>query len=748
MKWWERPVRMMRLDWGHEPQRIQASDLDTLARSKKEEWHINCEWVIGTPGIAPGLGYQTTFNTPLFEKYPALGEWDAIRSYLPHARKYGIHVLAYLNMHWYDYRFGDKKTSWQQRTQEGRAYGEVAPLYGSGTTFCVNTPWREWAYDLIREAMKTGIEGVFLDGPVIFPGCCYCDLCKEKFKERTGHEPPSFGDWNHELWKEFIIFREDSMADFLSGAQEAMREINPEGVIFLNAGSWHGGGWRVARNIEKVGTYQNFNGAESFFHPGPFEQIPIPWAITAKHLMAGGKPAVVFSHHMLGPWHYLPLPEIEERLSIAQTVANGANPWFAVFDQALDFSREEALRPVRELNSFLEKNEEYYTATESAAEVAVLYSTQSSVFYLSEEEKIYTEGGSGQEQNLIADVSVARALNFEKRKQLCEEMQNRDFWGACYLLTRGHLPYDVILDNQLTDQALARYRVLVLPNSACLSDEQASAIERFVLQGGGLVADFETGRYDANGTLRPDHPLAKVFGIAKVEGAMEPVVFDEYVKVKAQHKVTESFNDQQLLARPLYCLKIQPLAADKLGENHAVPLVFMNPTGNVYSPLKGESAFPATIVREYGEGRVVYFPHLLSDMYTRYKIGEHEKWYTNSILWAYKDKMPLEIISSPTVEIEVRKQVYANKERERFLIHLINNTGDMQRPISELVPIQNLEIFFRSFRPEKIYSLSSGENLNFDRIEKCSEDSVYRVIVPELSVYEVLVVEVLSHENE
>ena len=743
MKWWEKPVRMMRLDYGPDLQRMRDCDLDQLARSKKEEWHINCEWVIGTPGVAPGLGHQTTFNTPLFSKYPALGNWDLIRSYLPYARKYGIHVLAYLNLHWYAYDFGEEKASWQQRIEDGRTRGEIAPLYGSGTTFCVNTPWKEWAYDLIREAMKTGIEGVFLDGPGLFPGCCYCDACKEKFRERTGHALPSFEDWADELWKEFIFFREDSMADFLQGAQEAMHEINPEGVIFLNAGSWHGGGWRVARNMEKVGAYQNFNGAESFFHPGPSAQFPIPWTITAKHLMAGGKPA---SHHTLGPWHYIPLPEIEERLSIAQTVANGANPWFAVFDYALDHSREEAIRPVKELNSFLEKNEEYYTSTESAAKVAVLYSTQSSVFYLSREEGIYTVGGSGEEQNLVADIRKAHIATMKKRKQLCDEMQNRDFWGACYLLTRGHIPYDVILDNQLTDQALARYKVLVLPNSACLTDKQVLAIKRFVSRGGGLVADFETGRYDATGRLRADHPMANLFGISIVEGAMEPVPFEEYVKVKAQHEVTKSFGNQQLLARPLYCLKVQPQAGNEKDAEKAslaTPLVFMNSTGSFYSVLKGESPYPAIIVREYGEGRVVYFPHLLSDMYTRYKIQEHEKLYINSILWAYKDMQPIEVIGPPTVELEVRKQVYPDKGGERFLVHLINNTGDMQRPISELVPIKEVKIYLRGFRPEKIYSLSSGKSIQFDRIEGCNEDGVvYSVTASKLNIYEVIVVEV------
>ena len=58
------------------------------------------------------------------------------------------------------------------------------------------------------------------------------------------------------------------MARFLADAQKAVREVRPDGVVFLNAGSWHPDGWRVARDIEKTGPYQNFNGAEAFFHHG------------------------------------------------------------------------------------------------------------------------------------------------------------------------------------------------------------------------------------------------------------------------------------------------------------------------------------------------------------------------------------------------------------------------------------------------------------------------------------------------
>ena len=400
LKWWQKPVRMMRRDYISDLQRMKEDDLNELARAKKEDWHINCEWVIGTPGIAPGIGWQVTFNTDKFPKFAALGDWDLIREYLPYARKYGLAELAYLNMHWYSYDFAEAHPGWEQINSEGVAYGRLNPLYGSGTTLCVNSGWRDWAHDLVREVMKTGLDGVFLDGPVIYPGCCYCPVCRERFQARYGVPIPPAEDWSDPHWKEFILFREDSMADFLREAQAAMREVNPEGVIFLNGGSWHGGAWRVARDIEKVGPYENFNGAEAFFHPGPYRHVLYFWATAAKHLVAAGKPAIVFSHNSLGAWHYLPLSPIEAKLAAAQTVACGANPWIAIFDYAMDNAAEETLGPTREINGFLEANEEYCTAAQSGATVALLYSSQSAKFYVSQVDDLFTETDSASERDL------------------------------------------------------------------------------------------------------------------------------------------------------------------------------------------------------------------------------------------------------------------------------------------------------------------------------------------------------------
>ena len=727
MKWHERPVRMMRLDYLDALERMKDADLDALARSKRDDWNINCDWIVGTPGIAPGLGYLTTFNTPKFEEYPSLGDFDLLREYLPHARKYGIHVLAYLNMHWFAYDFADAHPGWEQICADGVAYGRKNPLYGGGTTLCVNGGWRDWAVELVREAMKTGIDGVFLDGPVIYPDACHCEACKAKFAARYGADIPLVEDWSNPDWLRFVEFRNQSLAEFMADSRAAAKSVNPDGVAFLNAGSWQANTWRFGRGIDAVGPVEDFNGAEAFFHPGPRDHNLLAWTATAKYMVAGGKPAVVFSHHALGAWHYIPMPKFEAELAVAQTVACGANPWIAVFDYALDHSRAAAVEPIKEMQSFLSSHEEYYTNTQSCADVALLNSSQTTTYYVSDRPEFYGEWGSGAEENLVADLGGGmKQVDWAKRKQTCEGALDSSYLGYLSALTRSHIPFDVVLDDAISREGLARYKVLILPNSACLSDAQIESIKEFVRQGGSVVAEFETGAYDELGRRREANPLLETLGVRELGRMLRPVPFEEYVRVREAHPALGEFQPGRLIARPTNSL--QCIAAP----GACAPSVFMNEVGGSYKPLRGESDSPALILNSHGAGRTAYIPSLIGDFYNRFKLADYEMLIESVVRWAHIDALPMAVDCPPTVEVELRRSA----DGSRLLVHLVNNTGDMQRPITEMIPIRDVRVRLKCASPTSVRALRAGVDLPFTYSNGQAEFTL-----AELEVYELVVVE-------
>ncbi len=80
-------------------------------------------------------------------------------------------------------------------------------------------------------------------------------------------------------------------------------------------------------------------------------------------------------------------------------------------------------------------------------------------------------------------------------------------WKFGQMLVDLHVPFDyLIAERDLTEDVLSRYDTLVLPNVACLTDEQVEVIDAFLRNGGGVYATGETGRYDTE--MSPRSPGA------------------------------------------------------------------------------------------------------------------------------------------------------------------------------------------------------------------------------------------------
>src|SRR5207249_2928491 len=94
-----------------------------------------------------------------------------------------------------------------------------------------------------------------------------------------------------------------------------------------------------------------------------------------------------------------------------------------------------------------------------------------------------------------------------------EERYLASVFGTFRAAVEEHLPVTVINDWNLNPTELFRYRLLILPNTACLDDAQAAAVEQFVRNGGGLVASLDTSLFDEYGDARKGFALGPVLGV-------------------------------------------------------------------------------------------------------------------------------------------------------------------------------------------------------------------------------------------
>ena len=246
------------------------------------------------------------------------------------------------------------------------------------------------------------------------------------------------------------------------------------------------------------------------------------------------------------------------------------------------------------------------------------------------------------------------------------------------VLIQAKVPFDIIFDRHLSD--LSRYRVLVLADQECLSDEQMERVRAFVRGGGGLVATEHTSLLTPWRSRRADFGLADLFAVRAPEFVPWP-------------------------RRPEAILAIDPVR------------------------------------RRVGEGRVAYLPEVkpavekpaaepMTSRYWHLPVNWPE--LVDSVRWAGGGDPLLKVEGPLTVTAELLSQ-----EREnRLLLHLVNY-GMKENPV-----VRDLQIDLRSGEGEvrKVYTLSpdGGENPG---LEFAAEGNRIRFTLPRLETYALVVIQ-------
>lgn len=625
---------------------------------------------------------------------------DYLRKYLPEAKKHGIRVIVYFNVHWYTREFGEQHHDWLQVREDGTPLDGV---YETGTDFCVNSPWREWVFQVLRDLCAYPIDGIFYDGPIFFPETCYCRWCQERYGELHGTKLPSKKVRKGQSARDLLDFQANSLADFLRDSRKIIKAANPAIAFYMNGGE-RGGNWATGRLNRVLVREQDLLGSEGGFIGGDLTRVPI-WkpGVTARLLesQAEGKPRIIFSAAGHKPWTFSLLPEAELRLLYAGTIANAASCWFGMWP--FEFDQQE-MRALTEMNRLLAKNAEYFKNTRSEARVALVWSDTSANFYAG---------------------SDAQLLELDRVPQRSEVGNlNGEFTGFADALIRSHVPFDVIDDTTLEKDDLSRYKAILLPNVACMSDKVAGRLAEYVRRGGGLFTSFETSLYDDTGNRRNELALSEVLGISSQHRIVGPKRWD-FMKPGAQSPLLRGL-ERELLPAPTYHLKVRPKGGKPL-------LTFTKPLTGVYDGIPVLSEDPALVDHRFGEGRTIGFLGDIGNGIAGFHLGEFLRLLGNAVRELAPPPVVLENAPA-SVEVVLRSQ----QDGKRLLLHLINFTGEMTRPIQQVVPLENVRVVLHCVRePRKVFALVRPGMIKAEK----SRDGALRFLVPRVDEYEVVVIE-------
>ncbi len=629
---------------------------------------------------------------------------DYLTPYMAEARKQGLRVFIYFNVHTYTKAFGAKYPDWMQIRENGTVLDGV---YQTAVGVCINSPYRDWSFQIARDLAACGADGIFLDGPIFFPETCYCRWCRQEFQKRGGGQLPSKARRKGAPFQELIDFQSHSLARFVSDMKQALAKAGKPLPVYMNGGLL-GGNAGTGRMNRVINPAQDLTVNEGGFLYGDLTRVP-PWqpSVQARLMetQAGGKSYVTANAAALKSWNVSLLPATELRLMYAQAIAHGAGVYFGIFPSDLD---QPEVQTLTAMNHLLAEHAEYSRGTKSQARVAIVWPDITANFY---------------------DVSEATLIDsYPAQSNSGAGNLRGEFWGLAEAILRTQTPFDVIDDESLARADLGRYALIVLPNVACMSNAVAARLAAYVEGGGNLLATFETSAYDEYGIRRKELALAPVLGIAgtgKLSGLRR---WDYMGRKGAADPAQPWMRDMSrtwIPSTPFYA-QAQARAAQVL-------LEFTKPLAGSYELPPELNGDPAITVHRVGRGTAWYCAGDLGNAIQSYHFPELLAIVTNAV----REMAPRSIeVSNVPSSVEVVHRSQPGQGRE--IVHLLNYTGEMTRPMQRVLPLENVRI---TLGPGK--SVSRAATLVRPGQLALTKDASGRIVcvVPRVDEFETIVLE-------
>ncbi len=598
---------------------------------------------------------------PLHYRSKWLGDRDPFGDLVAGCRKLGMAVIARTDPHAAHQDVYDAHPDWIAVEADGkpRRHWAMPELWVT----CALGPYNfEFMTEVTKEIVRLyQVDGIF-SNRWSGSGMCYCEHCRANFRAASGLDLPRSTDPHDPARRAYVEWRERRLFDLWAVWDSEIRKIRPDARFIPNSG----GGALSDLDMKYVGGHAAFLAADRQARSG---LAPI-WTSgkNGKEYRGamGMKPvAGLFSVGVEEPYRWKDSVQhpAEVRLWVLDGIANGMRPWFSKFSGTLRDRRW--LAPVEELYTWHARHERYLRNIGPLARVAVVYSQQTARWY----------------GRKIEDHTL----------------------GWYQALIEARIPFEMLHDGLLDAAHTAPFQVLILPNTAALSDAQCAQLRAFVERGGGLVATYETSLYDERGARRPDFGLAPLFG-ASYDGGIDARMQNSYLRLEGPHPLLAGLEDAPRIIN----------GVSRVHTRRNVP--YPNPPLTLipsYPDLPMEEVFPRVAkteqpelyARPHGAGRVVYFPWDIDRTFWEVLSPDHFALLRNAVDWAANEPRPVTVKGPGVLDVTVWRQASS------LTVHLVNLTNPMMMkgPVREFIPVGPHEVALPAgIRPRRIQLLVSG----------------------------------------
>ncbi len=271
--------------------------------------------------------------------------------------------------------------------------------------------------------------------------------------------------------------------------------------------------------------------------------------------------------------------------------------------------------------------------------------------------------------------------------------------GYSMVMNDMHLEHDFITNVNFNEKTLSKYRILMMNNNLCMSDEEVEQSLKFAENGGVLFLSLRAGFKDGNGVLRKKWAFSDVFG------GMTPVFGRNvlYPKMTLEGK-------EYVFEKPVLGIRVQkvPKTMKRLGE---------------ITLKEGARPEAAMYFAKYGKGYVVYTP---LDFGNTIWVPEQ---MVNSVFEGFRypvcqeSAVKLHLKLAEAIGLQERDYSCWNagntpesvltgffEEDGHYIVHFLNAGGSNLKP-GEKIPPCLPEPFFPEIKEDIKFDIFLGESL-------------------------------------
>lgn len=592
--------------------------------------------------VMPISGYMF-YNSKIAERHPNL-HYDYLKEMIRLGHQRGIAMELYLPTMYND-RLIQKNPSWGIRNPDGSLYQS---LYG-GFHPDPNSPAADWYVSIINELIPTyKAEALFLDA-ISFLRYGQSEFTVNRFSKDMGRAYPKSLEEDPD-WRATLRWEVAQIEKFWLKLRDAAKQRDPE----------------IEVTFDEPGPYIQMPGAA-----GDFVAVPPHINTLADYAFTEAGPRGEFSTWMRGIVHpkpfrvtflnrhsiFDPVRVDDLRAHVGRSVAVGALIYHSDRTSIEGKPNEQATKTWGDVFGELKQKEPYLNGANPVKYVAII-SSESTMLY---------------------------------RGRMDMSSHANDMLGAMRMLDALHIQYDVVPDWNLTSKILKDYQLIILPNTACMSDEQVGAVREYVRGGGTILATAESSLFDAGGEPRRDFALTDVLGVRideKVDAAIQKTDRKSPVYIHPRVRTHAILRDLPLTEL------IIPGDSSYVRTSGGPPLMPLiedaGMPGNV--PLR-ETKRAAIHVHSLGKGKAIYVCGAIfaRSVHHRPAAGGFLS-ASDGVRWPdmLVSNVILELAPNPPWEIQSSQKIWAglNKQSEqgRHVLHLVNWETDLKSTVSFTLP--------------------------------------------------------------